>query len=58
MKFDAVRFKFVKLFLLISMCKENLYAKLEKLEAQICLGVQDRALKLHPAYYSQIYPAL
>ena len=31
------------------MCKENLYAKMDKLEAQLCsLGVQDRALKLCP----------
>ena len=35
MKFDDVRFKFVSLSLLISICKENVYAKMEKLEAQI-----------------------
>ena len=31
-----LRLKFVKLSLLISMRKENRYAKMEKLEAQIC----------------------
>ena len=36
MKFDVVRLKFVKLSFLISICKENLYAKMKKLEAQVC----------------------
>ena len=35
MKFDVVRLKFVKLSLLISMYKEKLYPKMEKLEVQI-----------------------
>ena len=34
--------------MLISMCKENLYAEMEKLEAQN-VGVQDRTSKLRPA---------
>ena len=35
MKFD-VKTQICWLTMLISMCKENLYAKMEKLEAQIC----------------------
>ena len=46
MKFDGVRHKFV-LSLLISMCKENLYAKMEKLEAQICRFIR-QGLKVMP----------
>ena len=45
-KFD-VRLKFVKLSLLISMCKENLCAKMEKLEAQICRCAR-QGLKVMP----------
>ena len=38
-----------------SMCKENVYAKMEKLEVQICrLHVQDRALKLCPALHVRL----
>ena len=36
MKYDVVKAQTCELFLLLNMCEENLYAKMEKLEAQIC----------------------
>ena len=55
MKFD-VRLKFVSLSLLISMCEENLYVKMEKLEAQIFrYTIKDRGLKLCPDAGFHIY---
>ena len=44
-----LRLKFVKLSLLISMCKENVNAKMEKLEAQIC-----RCTKLCPEWEQKL----
>ena len=55
MKFDVVGLKFVSYLFLISLCKESLHAKMEKLEAQILhVDVQDRALKLCPGYLTTL----
>ena len=47
MKFDVVKTQICWLFLLISMCKENLYAKMQKLEAQMCRCTRE-GLKVRP----------